>query len=334
MLENEGATPEVEEVEEKSMDDTIRETLNSLKERGAELPEETPEAPEEKAARLRDESGKFKAKEDAPVVENTTPETPEWTPPNTWKKEAAAKLKDADPEIRAEVARREADIHKGIEQYRERASFGDSMARAFAPHMDTLKSIGVSPDHAVSVLLGADRALRYGSPEQKLQTLVGLAHDYKIDLSGAFDQVQNFNPQLHELRQQNATLMQQLQQQNQMREQQANESLYSDVEAFRADPSHSHFDAVRGHMAALLQAGQAKDLQDAYEQAVYANPTTRALVLAEQQAKQREEAAQKAQAAKVASSVNVRSRPAMPTSTPIGTMDETIRATLRRLQSA
>jgi hypothetical protein len=86
-------------------------------------------------------------------------------------------------------------------------------------------------------------------------------------------------------------------------------------------------------MSALLQAGTAKDLADAYEQAIYANPTTRALVLAEQQAKAKEEATQKAQAAKQAASVNTRNRPSMPVSQPIGTMDDTIRATLRRLNS-
>jgi hypothetical protein len=67
-IENEGATAVVEEQtvpavevapQEKSMDDTIRETMQSLKERGADIPAETPEAPEEKAQRIRDEQGKF-----------------------------------------------------------------------------------------------------------------------------------------------------------------------------------------------------------------------------------------------------------------------------------
>jgi hypothetical protein len=87
-------------------------------------------------------------------------------------------------------------------------------------------------------------------------------------------------------------------------------------------------------MSALLQAGQAKDLADAYEQAVYANPTTRAAVLQQQAAAQREEAAKKAQAARAAASVNVPRRPAMPTAQPIGSMDDTIRETFRRLTGA
>lgn len=87
-------------------------------------------------------------------------------------------------------------------------------------------------------------------------------------------------------------------------------------------------------MAALLQAGQATTLEDAYEQAVYANPTTRAAMLQQQLQAARDEAAKKAQAARETASINVPRRPSMPVSQPIGTMDETIRATLRRLQNA
>ena len=88
------------------------------------------------------------------------------------------------------------------------------------------------------------------------------------------------------------------------------EVLESVIIKFAGDPLHNHFESVKGHMSALLQAGQADDLASAYEQAIYANPTTRALVLAEQQTKAKAEATQKAQAAKNASSVNTRNRPA------------------------
>ena len=86
MLENEGATPEVpNEVEqaepvEKSMDDTIRETLRGLREKGVEPEAEAKpvESDEEKAQRLRDEQGRFKAAEQAPeAAPEAAPEVPE-----------------------------------------------------------------------------------------------------------------------------------------------------------------------------------------------------------------------------------------------------------------
>jgi nitric oxide reductase activation protein len=55
-------------------------------------------------------------------------------------------------------------------------------------------------------------------------------------------------------------------------------------------------------MAALIGQGAAKDLQDAYEQAVWARPDTRATLLAQQRAeeeqKRRAEAKQKAEDAR------------------------------------
>jgi hypothetical protein len=335
--ENQDATVEVEKEEaapfEKTMDDTIRETLRNLKERnvGTDSVETlaSPETPEEKAQSIRDEQGKFKDKtpkqEEAPAVEIRAP--------NTWKKEAAEKFALADPIIRAEVERREADFYKGIEQYKQAAQFAHTMERAIAPHMETLKTLGLSPDKAISELMNADHKLRYGSPNEKNMYFAQLAQSYGIDL-GQVQSAPPIDPHLNALQQQVHQLQGHIQHQQLMGKQQEEASLNSEISAFAADPKHSHFDTVRDYMAILLQEGKAKDLPSAYEQAIWANPTTRAAVLAEQQAAAKVEAAKKAQAAKTAASVNVRSRPSMPVSQPIGTMDDTIRATLRRLQSA
>lgn len=352
MIENDGATPEVveekvdAEVEQpKSMDDTIRETLRSLKEKGAEIVPETPEAPEEKAARIRDEQGKFKAAEKAQnepgAPQTAEPEQPIQpavkAAPNTWRKGPAEKFINADPEIQEEVLRRENDFFKGIEQYKERANFGDAMARAIEPFAQTVRQLGVTPDVAVRELMAADHKLRYGTPAEKAQYFQYLAQSYGVDLGSVQEQAQNqpyIDPTVAELQQRVQQLTGYIAQQESSKQQQADAVLNSEIAQFAADPKNRHFESVKGHMAALLQAGHATSLSDAYEQAVYANPNTRAAVLAEQQAAARAEAAKKAQAAKTASSVNVRSRPSMPTATPIGTMDDTIRQTLRRLQGA
>lgn len=353
MIENEGATAEVEEqaspevVEtpiEKSMDDTIRETLQSLKTRGmeAEGEKEAPESSEEKAQRLRDEAGRFKAPDAPaaaessvdPLVAAETP--PEVAPaPNTWKKEVAAKWATLPPDVQAEVSRREADFHKGIEGYRAKAQFADSVANVLQPYQQTLKHLeetqGISAEKALDALLSADHKLRYGSPVEKQMYMHQLAQSYGVDLA---QQIPQADQQVFTLQQRLQQLETALQNQTQQGAQREQQELNSTIAAFAADPKHSHFESVKGHMSALLQAGQAKDLADAYEQAVYANPTTRAAMLQQQIAAQREEAAQKAKAAKEAASTNVPRRPSMPVTQPIGTMDETIRATLRRLQSA
>lgn len=345
MIENEGATPvdaEVIEspVESKSMDDTIRETLRSLKERGAEI--EAPADPEEKAERIRNEQGKFAkpdAKPEAEVTETPVePEVPEAVikaAPNTWKKGPAEKFVALDAEVQEEILRREADIHKGLESYRAKAQWADSMKSAIEPFEATVRALGVTPDVAVRELMAADHRMRYGSPADKQQYFAYLAKSYGVDLGQVQQSEQTpVDPTVAALQQQVAELRGQAYQQQVQVKQQEENALNSEISAFATDPKNRHFESVRGYMAALLQAGQARDLADAYEQAIFANPATRAAVLAEQQAAARADSAKKAQAAKAASSVNVRSRPSMPVSQPIGSMDDTIRATLRRLQSA
>lgn len=339
--EDQGATLEVEreEIEQpKSMDDTIRETLRSL-----QAPEDTTttaasatEAPEEAAQRIRDTQGKFAGKpaDNATVIEPAAVTEPVSSAPNTWKKEVADTWSTLPAAVRAEVERREADFHKGIEQYKGAATFGQNIERAIAPYAQTIKNLGITPDKAIEGLMAADHKLRHGSAQEKSAYFAQLAQNYGIDLGQAGQQQQNIDPNMHALQQQVQQLQGHINSQHQAVQQQAQDSLNSEIASFAADPLHSHFDAVKGHMSALLQAGQATTLKDAYEQAIYANPATRGAVLQQQATAQRDDAAKKAQAAKAAASVNVRGRSAMPVSQPIGTMDDTIRATLRKLQGA
>lgn len=350
-LENEGATPEVQQNEvieqPKSMDDTIRDVLRAQQERSqesAEAPEAAPvatatEEPEEAAKRIRDAQGKFAAT--APTAESPVAakeaepapvETQASIAPNTWKKEVAEQWATLPPAVQAEVQRREADFHKGIEQYRAAATFAQSMEKTIAPYMATMQALKVTPEAAINELLAFDHQLRYGSQQQKQQLFAQLAQTFGIDTNGLQHiEQQQIDPNLAALQQQVQNLNGYIQNQQLTAQQQAEAQLNSEIAAFAADPSHSHFEVVRPHMAALLQAGLAKDMQDAYEQAVNANPTTRAAVIAEQQAAIRADQAAKAQAAKAAASINTKVRPAMPVAKPIGTMDDTIRETLRRL---
>ena len=50
----------------------------------------------------------------------------------------------------------------------------------------------------------------------------------------------------------------------------------NEINIFAADPAHPYFDDVANDITALLRGGGAKDLADAYDKAVWANPVTRA----------------------------------------------------------
>ena len=86
-------------------------------------------------------------------------------------------------------------------------------------------------------------------------------------------------------------------------QQQTETSQYvSQIQAFAADSAaNPYFNDVKAHMAALLRAGTAKDLRDAYDQAVWANPSIRAQLLAKQS-----EDKESAKAAEVAAAQNAR----------------------------
>lgn len=257
---------------------------------------------EEKPTRARDEAGRFTAaelaqqaaaKEAEKPVEQAPVEQPAKKAPSSWKKEAAAEFDKLPPHVQDEVLRRETDFHKGIEGFKSHADLGRTIERTLQPYMQTIQQLGVSPDVAISSLLKADAGLRYGTPEQKAAHLAGLAQTYGIDI-GQVAQVPQKDPYTFQLEQQLNQLKQQHEQFQQSQQEQQREALNSELQAFAA--TAEHFEAVKEDMAALLQAGRASDLKDAYDKAVYANPQTRQSLLEQQ----RQEALKQANAAALA----------------------------------
>lgn len=331
-----GATSEVEEGQ--SIDDTLSEALNSIRARDGI--EATPDEPvienTEEAVKAGYKADSVENKEGTPDVPDPLIPKPEadavQAAPNTWKKEAAALWDKTDPVVRAEIQRREADFHKGIEQYRQSATFAHAVDTAITPYKQTLQQLGITPEVAIRELMGADHKLRYGSDNEKHEYFMQLAHTYGINLNTVANAQQNIDPEVYKVYLDNQRLQAQIDNHQFQVQQQANQSLNSEIARFEADPKHIHYASVRGHMAALLQAGQATTLDDAYEQAIYANPVTRQAVLQQQAQVAREESARKANAARTASSVNVRTRPALVAEEKIGTMDDTLWSTLSRLK--
>lgn len=281
---NESVTPEAE-----SEPQDLRSVLASAVDAQEAAPVEV-EA--EEAPRSRDSAGRFTvaatpAEEKQPPAEAVS--KPAVRAPSSWRKDAAAafeKIEAGQPLspddlrlIRDEALRRETDFHKGIEGFKTHADLGRSMERTLQPYAATMQQLGVPPDVAVDSLLRADAGLRHGTPEQKLQHLAHIAQSYGIDI-GQLSQVPQRDPYTFKLEQQLNEIRQQQERFQRAQLEQQQEALHSDIQAFAA--TAEHFEAVHEDMAALLQAGRAKDLQDAYEKAVYANPQTRQALLEQQ----------------------------------------------------
>jgi hypothetical protein len=258
----------------------------------------------ESAPQNRDEGGKFASKEDKPV-EVASEAKPESNPevnevaqapavverraPSSWKPAAQEAFLKAErgealaPEeikmLTAEAERRESDYHKGISEYKSHSERARSYDSAVAPYQPYLQSLGVDAPTAIQNLLQAEYTLRNGDPQAKINQFMKLAQEYGIDLN----QTQNIQPQdpqtqyltnqLNELRQTQQMWQNQLQQQ-QASQAQAELSQFAD--------GREHFDAVRNEMALLMETGDAKTLQEAYEKAVWMQPDVRQTLLDKQ----------------------------------------------------
>ena len=261
-----------------------------------------PEVPDQPSGdRPRGPDGKFLPKTaDAPATAAATPITDRAeptaataapstaqavSPPVSWSAEAKAAFAALTPAVQQAVLKREKEVSDGFAQ--KSAELKD---------WEPLKSVLGPRQHAL--------AAAYGSVANGIQTLFSLsdyaekdAHGFikwfaqqrGIDLSSlagtpAGQPQASADPTIAALQQQIASLNQQLTGFTQSQEQAQQAELTRQIEAFKADPKNVHFEAVRAEMAALMQGGRAKDLQDAYDKAVYANPETRRLVMEEQRA--------------------------------------------------
>lgn len=325
---------------EKTMDDTIRETLHKIQERGTETEEQ-------KADRLRDEKGRFAAnaaQELKPEV--PPPEAPEVPPAPVaapvvppelqrlgLRKEEAEAFAKADQVVRDAFIRRSEEMHKGLEQFKQKAQFADQMAQAIQPYAQQIQSMGMHPAQAVQKLMAADRVLRSGSPEQKQAAALHLLQGYGIQI-GEGNQPY-VDPNLSSVQTDLQRMQNWILQKEQQEKDREQATLNSEIDRFRQDPANKYFEHVVNEMIGLLQAGVSPDLKDAYERAIYANPTIRAQILAEQQnqaeEKRKADAAQKALEAKKAAAVNVQRKGTVPARKPLGSMEDTIREKAREL---
>lgn len=260
-------------------------------------------------------------------------------PPKTWRKEALEQWNALPEVVKAEVLKREEDIFRGLEVYRADATFGKSLKSVLDPYMPILQQYNIDPAAQVANLMQAHHTLALGAPEQKVAFMRQLAQEYGIDLGELSGAGAPFvDPAVDALQKELQAVKSILSARERAEAQQRMQSIQTEIEQFASDPANEHFDSVANDIAALLKAGTAKDLKDAYEKAVWANPVTRAKLVAKQQAdaaaQAKAEAAKRAAAAKSASSVVVRAKPSSASGTaPIGSMDDTMQETLAAIQA-
>jgi hypothetical protein len=193
----------------------------------------------------------------------------------------------------------------------------------------------VHPVGIVRDIMGALNTMATGSEESKLQTFLKLASDYGINL----DNLQTLRqrapagaaPDLSPVLQRVQQLETRITQADEQREQRQREEDEARVTAFINDPKNEHAKAVSKQMAALLLSGEAQDMADAYQKAIWLHPETRAKLLQKQEADRRKREADEAAAARKAAAATVQRRGTPPAPGKRGTMEDTARSVYRKL---
>jgi len=333
------------EIDMSAAADSISESLFGVEEKPAPAPDELElEEPETTAAGTP-----------PPKPEGTESGTPPADPPapakleapNTWRPEAKAEWDKLPPAAQAEILKREEDVFRGIEGYRQQANVGKTFENLLSPYQQLFQQQGQNVFALTQDFLVAHASMSIGTPEQKLGKLMEIAKAYNIELpSGAPTDPENapyIDPQVKALQQQLASVQSQLagtatkQQEIDAREQErVRAGLRSEIDTFAADPANIYFEECGDQIVALLQSGTAKNLKDAYDQAVWLNPVTREKEVlrktAEQAAKAREEARARAKAAQSAAAANVRTSAKQASGTTLlGSIDDTLKEEYRKL---
>lgn len=246
---------------------------------------------------LEDEmKGLLNPTEDAPIADVPVVDTPivdipvvvEATPaPTSLSGAIKAKWNELPDDVKAEWAKRETDVHQMMTRHDGDLNLGRKMKDVITPYMPIITAEGGTPEGAVKDLLNTAYVLRTGSPQQKAEIMRAVAQQYGVDLSVASQAQQQTHPVIAQLQQQ----IQQLQQasnpeviRNQLQESIEDANIQKQVAAFAADPKNIYFKQVTAAMAPLLSVGVAKDMQEAYDKACWADPTIRSTLLAAQAA--------------------------------------------------
>lgn len=315
------------------------------------------------STRPRTPDGKFAAKEAtaevtpgpaSPVTEQApeapvAPAAPLFSPPKTWRKEAAEAFATLPPLVQEEITKREQDIFRGISQYKEHAQIGQVFDTTLKPMLPLFQKYNLNPADAAKRALTAHFNLTLAAPEVKVELARTLLRDYGIPLEalglpdGTTSAVQaQSNPileqRISQLQQQLAEVGQTTTFMQQRYAEQVRSQTRGTVDKFADDPANIYFNDLTDDMVRLIQSGAAQDLPEAYEKAVWLNPVVRAKEIARLSAAQSAQSATQSTAkiseARRASAVNVRSQghPTSGPADPLGSIDDTLTATMKRIK--
>lgn len=304
---------------ELSLEDSLGAAFDKIESEGpaprqARMP--TPRAPVpsetsgDAAAHARDEQGRFAAKEakDASdAAQNST--APDATgsetgiavtrkPPASMSPELQSHWETFDPAIQDWLLKRETEYSKGIEErstklktYEQQLAERDELQKVLAPYSQKWALNGWQTHERIQRLLAAQDML----DKTPAEGLRWLAEQYRLTPAQIFTAAQNqangqqqqqIHPliaaELAKLQKSQADIAREQAEWKAARENEQQAAVSNEIESFKADPANKHFEAVKARMSKLISEGDATTIKDAYEQAIWQEPSIRQQLLDEQ----------------------------------------------------
>jgi len=217
--------------------------------------------------------------------------------PVSWSKEAKAQWNTLPPDIQAAINKREKEASDGFKDYGEKTKRLKELETVLAPRQEAIRNFGVSEAQTVDRLFQWMEALANPNKQYAAQQLMLLGKNFGITLpanNAATQQQQEGGVEIPEplrnfmenINTKVETLEQQRQREAYDRQQSEQQGAKDYLNNWAKDKPH--YEKVKTVMYGLLNSGAiplkdgALDLDSAYNQAVYANPEVRELVMQEE----------------------------------------------------
>ena len=251
---------------------------------------------EPKAEQPRGDGGKFAPKEatqpqtalqveakPAQATEQQAKPTSYAEAPKGYSEAAKAEWANTPEAVRGDIHRRQGELEKGINQYRE-------VVEPLKPYLDLTRQHNTTLPKVLDQYMGLERALKSPDMGQKNAALADVFHHAGINprdwaaqlLNQSPDQVQSEQDStIRELRAQIGRLEQQIGGVTQTVQQQREQATLAEINKFAAD--HPRFEELADDIAFFMKAGRTSDLSEAYELAERLNPAPLAQLATKQE---------------------------------------------------
>lgn len=274
---------------------------------------------EQAQQQARDDQGKFKKTDGMVPGPKPGPKPQGERPPASWKPEIREHWGSLPEPVRAEIARREVEVQRTLQETAEARKTAESIDRVISPYLSFIKAEGSNPLQAIDNMMSTAAKLRTGTAPELATMMAQLINQFGTgrfgnafieQLDGALaGQAPRVDPQQaaieQALNQRLAPVQQmltQFQQAQVYQQQQVAERAQNEVAQFISQAEFG--DDVREDMADLLEAaqrkGQSLTLQQAYEKACYLNDSVRKVMQQRQASQGASVTTQLAQRAKAA----------------------------------